>query len=334
MRNIFLSFLAASFYLLASCSPKSSCEDPQIVIDSTLQSIVAHHVSSVSKEIQPQWGLGILLDMQSNTICANYSTDTTQDYAYTPMQLGTLMEPFTLLAILNTGKVPLDTIIPEEIVRWRTSKTDGSKTKKKQAVMVALPDLVASSDGYVINNLLHDVYSESVQELEAFYTTIGLPDRPDSLESISMSLLHRRCAMLDIAPVKALSLYAQLALRQLPCDTAAQRIICQGLHDVVWNDELGTASINPWGSPKAQSNIVPIAGKTGAISIYEDGEYNPRRHLISFVGYFPEDDPRYACLVMFNAPSRFPYDAGTNCGGCVRKIAEDISQDSSLNTQL
>lgn len=72
---------------------------------------------------------------------------------------------------------------------------------------------------------------------------------------------------------------------------------------------------------KAQSNKVAIMGKTGSLRLDENG----RKHRISFVGIFPENDPQYTCMVMFNAPKNFPfYDAGMDCGSTVRIIAESI----------
>jgi cell division protein FtsI (penicillin-binding protein 3) len=92
------------------------------------------------------------------------------------------------------------------------------------------------------------------------------------------------------------------------------------LHDVVWDNQLGTASVNPWGTRKAQSGLVAIAGKTGTAQILEDG-YQNTRHRMSFVGYFPEENPQYSCICVIHGP-QWPYDAGMDCGSVVRNIAE------------
>ena len=42
---------------------------------------------------------------------------------------------------------------------------------------------------------------------------------------------------------------------------------------------------------------------------------------MTFVGYFPEDNPRYTCICMIEDP-QYPYDAGMDCGSIVRVIAE------------
>ena len=104
------------------------------------------------------------------------------------------------------------------------------------------------------------------------------------------------------------------------CNDKTLKEIKQCLHDVVWDNDLGTASVNPWGTRKAQSNLVSIAGKTGTAQIL-DGGYQNTKHRMSFVGYFPEEDPQYSCICVIHAP-QWPYDAGMDCGSVVRNIAE------------
>ena len=93
------------------------------------------------------------------------------------------------------------------------------------------------------------------------------------------------------------------------------------LHDVVWDDHLGTAAAKAW-SRKAQSRLVSIAGKTGTAQLIIPGHgYSGRHHRMTFVGYFPEENPQYTCICMIEDP-QYPYDAGMDCGSTVRVIAE------------
>jgi cell division protein FtsI (penicillin-binding protein 3) len=95
------------------------------------------------------------------------------------------------------------------------------------------------------------------------------------------------------------------------------------LHDVVWDNELGTAASGKWRLQKAQSSLVKIAGKTGTAQLNENGKYTSQKHRMSFVGYFPEDNPQYTCICVISNPrNRGYYDSGLDCGGVVRRIAE------------
>ena len=130
---------------------------------------------------------------------------------------------------------------------------------------------------------------------------------------------------LSHTPLEIVRFYNRLAngnelVEQKICGEPALRDIKSALHDVVWDNEYGTASIDPWGVRKAQSDIVHIVGKTGTVRVYKDDN---RKHRISFAGYFPEEAPEYTCLCIINCPKSY-YDAGTDCGALVRKIAEHI----------
>ena len=105
------------------------------------------------------------------------------------------------------------------------------------------------------------------------------------------------------------------------CGSRTLKDIQGALHDVVWDDHLGTAAKKLW-SRKAQSSLVSIAGKTGTAQLYIPGHgYSGRHHRMTFVGYFPEENPRYTCICMIEDP-QYPYDAGMDCGSTVRVIAE------------
>jgi len=111
------------------------------------------------------------------------------------------------------------------------------------------------------------------------------------------------------------------------CKSSTLKDIQSALHDVVWDNHLGTASVRKWGSHivayKAQSELVHIAGKTGTAQLFHHGRYHNHEHRMTFVGYFPEEDPQYTCLCMIEHPKNYPlYDAGYDCGSVVRQIAE------------
>ena len=111
------------------------------------------------------------------------------------------------------------------------------------------------------------------------------------------------------------------------CSETALKEVRTALHDVVWDNDLGTASVRKWAGNiigyKAQSDLVHIAGKTGTAQLFLNGQYTSGKHRITFVGYFPEEKPEYTCICMINHPHNYKaYDAGWDCGRVVREIAE------------
>ncbi|MCQ2311074.1 MAG: penicillin-binding protein 2 [Paludibacteraceae bacterium] len=131
--------------------------------------------------------------------------------------------------------------------------------------------------------------------------------------------------------------YGTETLNSSICKSSTLRDIRNALHDVVWDNDLpGTASVLKWDGHiirrKAQSDLVHIAGKTGTAQLLRPGEngkwrYHNDMHRMTFVGYFPEENPQYTCLCMIEHPikselNNWSYDAGADCGSAVRQIAE------------
>ncbi len=71
-----------------------------------------------------------------------------------------------------------------------------------------------------------------------------------------------------------------------------------------------------------------IAGKTGTAQIaYQKGGYRQKNKVsyqASFCGYFPADNPKYSCIVVVNAPSRYVYYGNLVAGPIFREIADKV----------
>lgn len=76
------------------------------------------------------------------------------------------------------------------------------------------------------------------------------------------------------------------------CSKTTIKIVKEMMLNVVEN---GTAS-------NIKSNDYLIAGKTGTAQLIIDGTYSNERHQSSFVGYFPANQPKYACIVVVKDP--------------------------------
>ena len=76
------------------------------------------------------------------------------------------------------------------------------------------------------------------------------------------------------------------------------------------------------GTGKAvNSDMVPIAGKTGTAMIASGGGYSG--YYVSFCGYFPADNPQYTCFVGIRRPQGSP-SGGLMPGAVFRNIAENV----------
>ena len=76
----------------------------------------------------------------------------------------------------------------------------------------------------------------------------------------------------------------------------------------------------------AGSKLFSVSGKTGTAQIsqgkagYKSGG---TKHLVSFCGYFPSDNPMYSCYVAIQAPKASP-SGGVQAGSVFSKIAERV----------
>lgn len=67
-----------------------------------------------------------------------------------------------------------------------------------------------------------------------------------------------------------------------------------------------------------------IAGKTGTAQIATRRGYSKDAHKASFAGYFPANDPKYACIVVINDPRNGRYYGSLVAGPVFGEIADKI----------
>jgi cell division protein FtsI (penicillin-binding protein 3) len=87
------------------------------------------------------------------------------------------------------------------------------------------------------------------------------------------------------------------------------------LRDVVKN---GTGSL-------ADSKLITVGGKTGTSQKLIDGKYSRNKYTVSFIGFFPADNPQMVCLVIVNSPNEEKY-GGKVAAPIFKNITERILQ--------
>lgn len=87
---------------------------------------------------------------------------------------------------------------------------------------------------------------------------------------------------------------------------------------------------------KAGSSAFKVAGKTGTAQISQGSagyKGGTTHYLISFAGYFPDDNPRYSCIVCIQKRGT-PASGGLMCGAVFHDISEGImAQDIRLDVR-
>lgn len=288
------------------------------------------------------------------------------NHAVTRVEPGSTFKTIALMAALDDGKVKLDDSIRVYKDGWKYFNARHTDSHPKDTVYSVRSALAVSSN-IALAKIITRGYEGSAKKFVRRIEKMGLMDSvyceiPGAnkcrievpRDTVTLSRMAYGYSV-ELTPMQLAMFYNAIAndgkmirpylvseirqngetvrkfdtevVRSSICKASTLHDIRECLHDVVWDNDLGTASVRKWMgkvvAPKAQSDLVAIAGKTGTAQLLMDRKYNNKRHRMTFAGYFPEDKPQYTCVCMINYPHNYPaYDAGFDCGGVVRQIAE------------
>lgn len=313
---------------MSACTQQErvATEHSVAIVDS-LQQIVAEEVLARVNRTEAEWGVGVLMDAHSGTVVAMYDTDSSLVHAQSAWELDGIVSPLALLAayaVEPQGWDTATTVCREGITYNGQLFRDGHP----RDATFSLSDAIATSSQVAVYQYMLRVFEQQPALLPEILAKWGFEfvAQDSAYDAKTETLAYAMGYHCTITPVQLAYLYACVATGQhLRVPANGLDSVRLGLHRVVWDNNLGTASINPWNIRKVQSDKVQIAGKTGAAQVCTDGQYDRLRHRLSFVGYFPEDNPQYTCLVILNNPKYYGYyEAGSDCGIPVRRIAERI----------
>ena len=283
-----------------------------------------------------------------------------QNHAVQRVEPGSTFKTIALTAALDDGKIDIDDTVSVSRQPWKYFTVKHTDAHPMDTVLTVQSALAVSSN-IALAKIITRSYEGSAKKFVRRIEKMGLLDSiyceipgADKMrldvprDTVTLSKLSYGYSV-EMSPMQLVMFYNAIAnngrmvrpmlvtsiqqngeikknyrtetVKSSICSKSNVKDIQSALHDVVWDNHLGTAALKPW-SRKAQSNLVSIAGKTGTAQMMIPGRgYSAKHHRITFVGYFPEENPRYTCICMIEDP-HYPYDAGTDCGSTVRTIAE------------
>ena len=283
-----------------------------------------------------------------------------QNHAVQRVEPGSTFKTIALVAALDDGKIKIDDTVSVSRQPWVYMRTSKHTDAHPMDTILTVRSALAVSSNIALAKLITRSYEGSARKFVRRIEKMGLLDsvyceipgadkaRIDvPKDTVTLSKMSYGYSV-ELSPMQILMFYNAIAnngrmvrpmivtsiqrngedvkrfkpetVKSSICSNSTLRDIKSALHDVVWDSHLGTASVNPWKQRKAQSDLVSIAGKTGTAQLLQNGRYM-KKHRITFVGYFPEENPRYTCICMIEEPQGL-YDAGMDCGSTVRMIAE------------
>ena len=283
-----------------------------------------------------------------------------QNHAVQRVEPGSTFKTIALVAAIDDGKIEIDDTVKVTRQPWQYFSAKHTDAHPMDTLLTVRSSLAVSSN-IALAKLITRSYEGSAKKFVRRIERMGLTDsvyceipgaekaRVDvPRDTVTLSKMSYGYSV-ELSPMQILMFYNAIAnngkmmrpmlvtsicrdgediktyhpetVKSSICSKRTLHDIQGALHDVVWDNHLGTAAAKPW-SRKAQSDLVSIAGKTGTAQLIIPGHgYSGKHPRMTFVGYFPEENPRYTCICMIEDP-QFPYDAGMDCGSTVRVIAE------------
>ena len=283
-----------------------------------------------------------------------------QNHAVQRVEPGSTFKTIALVAALDDGKIRINDTVSVSRHPWKYFTVQHTDAHAMDTLLTVRSALAVSSN-IALAKLITRSYEGSARKFVRKIERMGLMDSvyceipgADKVrievpkDTVTLSKMSYGYSV-ELSPMQILMFYNAIAnngkmmrpmlvtsiqqngedvkrfkpetVKSSICSNGTLRDIKGALHDVVWDDHLGTAAKRQW-SRKAQSELVAIAGKTGTAQLFIPRHgYSAKHHRITFVGYFPEENPKYTCICMIEDP-QFPYDAGMDCGSVVRVIAE------------
>jgi cell division protein FtsI/penicillin-binding protein 2 len=250
---------------------------------------------------------------KDHQIVALYDTDSLGMNAYQSIEVGSIIEPFSVMAAMRTGLLSDSSMFQLSKVGYRDYAGYTWRDSHPVDTILDIPSIIAVSSRSGICQIMEQAFADNPMLFTQYMNELGFSISVDSLEDV---LRKANGFGVYTSPVQLAYLYSQLVQKQLPVEVWGNlQPILYALHEVVWN-RIGTASKVMW-TQGAQSEIVSIIGKTGDLK--EEGDHQP--HTVSFVGAFPEQNPEYTLLVLLKKVP-YPSSAKIQCAVPACYIAE------------
>lgn len=353
--------------LTASCSSTAATETEQvnqIRIDETIQPVLDSLLISRMKELNTEAAYGAVMEVSTGNLVAVSAWGQTQDSVCKVSNAmfldlrdpGSVFQAVSYAVLLETGSITSDNVVdtgnsPENP---STYNFHGKEIRDDHPVgTVTAEEALAQSSNIATVKLVAAAFEENPQRYMDAITKLGWYETPlmvhegDTLCSprirefkdnvwsrISLGLISYGYEM-RATPMHTLMFINSIANDGIRpgvgriCSENTAEMVKTALESVV---DHGTACTR-WSEngdimcEGAKSRKVRIAGKTGTAQIFANGSYAGNGHYVTFVGFFPAEQPRYTCMVTLKAVPGGNFGrpgGGYMAGPVVRRLAEII----------
>jgi len=351
--------------------PPRDGESVTLAIDQRLQFLAHRELKGAVEKFQAKAGSLVIVDAKSGEVLAlvnqpdynpnnrtNVTGRQTRNRSVTDLfEPGSTLKPFTIAAALDDGIVTPDTLIDTAPGKLSIGRATISDSHPHGTLTVAQVIQKSSNIGTAKIQL-----RMSAQRMGTLYQAIGFGAPPQTgfpgeakgllrpwerwrpIEMATMSYGHGiAVSLLQVA--RAYTVFTNggellpLTLMRDEGTPAGRRIYSRKTVEQV-NRMMEMAVGRDGTAPLAQVPGYRVAGKTGTAYKPENGGYNEKKYVSSFVGFGPVSDPRFIIGVMLDEPSGKHYggDVGAPVfssvmGAALRMMAVAPDAPQTLNVQ-
>ena len=345
-----ISILFSCMITMIACnSTKQKNTQTSTTIDSTLQVKATSILENKLTELNALSGQAIIMEVQTGHIKAMVGLERkdSADYQscenFSQAYESALMQPISILAALETGKVKLaDTVdVGDGIYICKGDTIKDHNWHRGGYSEISIKQGLASSSNIAVYKTMEKAFGDDAQAYFSLLNNMSY-GKPDSIAGIAnlkpaYFVTPKNSGWSDtafawfcigynqtITPIQMLTFYNAIANSgkmvqpQLYKDSTTvinPQIASQANIDSL-KQALEYVVTDGLGQP-AKSDKIQIAGETGTVQL-EDGSY-----IVEFCGYFPANAPQYSIIVSIHKDG-LPASGGLMAGDVFKQITEYI----------
>jgi len=263
---------------------------------------------------------------------------------------GSTFKVFSLAALLEEGKCSEDELVYVENGKYKFENTYIRDTHKNLYLTVS--GILEESSNIGISKLIQRLDNDTYYKyLRGFgfgsYTSISLPgevrgvlkkpNRWSKVSKVFMSFGYE----VSVTPLQLITAYSaiinggtlyephilkyktnkygKVIFENSP--VAVRRVISKESSDRV--KQMLRSVVEKGSGVLADIESIQVGGKTGTTQKLVDGKYSKEKYNVSFIGFFPLDNPQLICLIIVNSPKKEKY-GGKVAAPIFKTIAERL----------
>ena len=337
-------------------------ETVTLSIDAGVQAIVRNEIQKQIDAFEAIGGAGLVLDIKTGELLAltslpdfnpNHFASAVDDARFNRATKG-VFEMGSIFKVLNTA-IALETGASGIEQRYEVSKPiyvarhriadyhPYDRPLSLSEILVYSSNIGSARIAEVIGAPTQRAYMERLGLLDRLSLELPevarplLPQRWERLSAMTISFGHG----MSVTPVHASAAIAAASgdgiyraptlLKRNPLEPIIETQIFSPEHTKAVRSMMRLVVSHKDGTGNfAEAPGYLVGGKTGTAEKIENGRYNKKKNMVSFVGTFPSHDPAYLIFVMVDEPKgqKFSYNyatAGWVAAPAIRQIVEQIA---------